>query len=118
MKLAITTLFQGEEYKFTQDWGEQLVSKKISVIAQYDIITDKVEIMKGLPEDICVGQVKYSPDGTHVIGVAYDLEPRKLGLIYCSNRKSSIFKLDFDENYCMSYSHLLIMISCILQVWK
>lgn len=90
---------QGEEYRFTQDWGEQLVGKKVTVIAQYDLGEDKVEVLKGLPEDVCVAQVKYAPDGTYVIGVAYDQEPRKLGLIYCSNRKSTIFKLDFIENY-------------------
>lgn len=60
---------------------------------------DKVEILKGVPDDVCVAQVKYSPDGDYVIGVAYDLEPRRLGLIYCTNRKSTIFKLDFNENY-------------------
>lgn len=55
--------------------------------------------MKGIPEEICVAQVKYSPDGTYVIGVAYKTEPRKLGLIYCTNRESTIFRLDFNENY-------------------
>lgn len=90
---------QGEEYRFTQDWGEQLVGKKVTVIVEYHLEDDKVEVLKGVPEDVCVAQVRYSPDGSHVIGVAYDLEPRKLGLIYCSNRNSAIFKLDFAENY-------------------
>lgn len=91
--------FQGDEYKFTQDWGEQLVGKKMTVIAQYNLEEDKVEILNGLPENVCVAQVKYSPDGTYIFGVAYDLDPRKFGLIYCTNRRSTIFRLDFNENY-------------------
>lgn len=95
----LTLKFQGDEYKFTQDWGEQLVGKKVTVIAEYNLEHDKVEVLKGLPENVCVAQVRYSPDASYVLGVAYDLEPRKLGLIYCTNRKSTIFKLDFNENY-------------------
>ena len=101
--------FQGEEYIFEQDWGEQLVGKKKTVIAQYDIKNDSVKILEGIPENVCVAQPKYAPDGSHIVGVAYFLEYRKLGLIYCSNRPSTVFKLDFDGNYGMSLIwHILL----------
>ncbi|KAG5879727.1 hypothetical protein JTB14_023041 [Gonioctena quinquepunctata] len=90
---------RGEENVFQQDWGEQLVGKKISVLAEYDIENDTVVILKGIPDDICVAQPKYSRDGSYIIGVAYQAEPRKLGLIYCTNRPSTIFKLDYDGNF-------------------
>ncbi|XP_023024331.2 acylamino-acid-releasing enzyme [Leptinotarsa decemlineata] len=90
---------KGQEHIFQQDWGEQLVGKKVSVIAEYNIENDTVEILKGVPDDICVAQPKYSPDGSYIIGVAYNIEPRKLGLIYCTNRTSTIFKLDFQGNF-------------------
>ncbi|CAH0554422.1 unnamed protein product [Brassicogethes aeneus] len=90
---------RGEEFVFVQDWGEQLVGKKKSVIAQYDVETDSVEILSGIPDNKCVAQPKYNPDGSGVVGVAYETEPRKLGLIYCSNRASSVFSLDFKGNY-------------------
>lgn len=80
-----------------------MVGKIQTVIVQYNIENDVIEIVKGLPEDVCAAHVKYSPDGTHIIGVAYDLKPRKLGLIYCTNRNSTIFKLDFKENYGKLY---------------
>lgn len=67
---------------------------------QYDIENDTVDILKGLPENVCVAQPKYSPDGNIIIGVAYYIEPRKLGLIYCTNRLSTIFQLDSEGNYC------------------
>lgn len=92
-------MFQGEEYIFVQDWGEQLVGKRISTLVEYDIENDSVEIVKGIPDNVCVAQPKYSPDGSYIIGVTYKVEPRKLGLIYCSNRESTLFKLDFDGNY-------------------
>nr|CAI5825040.1 unnamed protein product [Callosobruchus analis] len=76
-----------------------MVGKKYSVIAEYDIENDSVTILKGLPDDICVGQPKYSNDGSYIVGVAYQVEPRKLGLIYCTNRPSTIFRLDFNGNY-------------------
>ncbi|XP_060528020.1 acylamino-acid-releasing enzyme-like [Cylas formicarius] len=90
---------KGDEYVFEQDWGEQLVGKKKSVIAQYDIENDSVEILDGIPDNICIAQPKYSPDGLYIAGIAYFTEPRKLGLIYCGNRASTIFTLDFEGNY-------------------
>ncbi|KAH1012228.1 hypothetical protein HUJ05_011421 [Dendroctonus ponderosae] len=90
---------RGEEHLFEQDWGEQLVGKKKSVLVQYDISNDSVEILKGVPDNVCVAQPKYSPDGSYIVGVAYSVEPRKLGLIYCTNRPSTIFQLDFNGAY-------------------
>lgn len=89
----------GEEYVFVQDWGEQLVGKKVSVLAQYDIENDVVDIIQGVPDNVFVAQPKYAPNGSYIVGVAYPLEPRKLGIIYCSNKPSTIFYLDFEGNY-------------------
>lgn len=75
------------------------MGKKNSIIAQYNIESDTVDILKGVPEDLFVAQPKYSPDGSYVIGVAYQLEPRKLGVIYCANRTNSIFYLNFDGKF-------------------
>nr|CAH7731579.1 unnamed protein product [Callosobruchus chinensis] len=76
-----------------------MVGKKYSVLAEYDIENDSVTILKGLPGDICVAQPKYSNDGSYIVGVAYQTEPRKIGLIYCTNRLSTIFRLDLNGNY-------------------
>ncbi|GLV34314.1 uncharacterized protein CBL_00242 [Carabus blaptoides fortunei] len=97
----IVSAKKGEEYFFNQDWGEQLVGKSSSVIAMYDLDTDSVKILKGIPESrsLCPGQVTWSPDGTYIAGVALKTEPRKLGLIYCTNRSGVIFKLDLLGSY-------------------
>lgn len=92
-------LFKGKEYLYKQDWGEQLVSKKQSVIGMYDLRDDSVHVLDGVPENVCPAQVIWAADGKHLFGIALKTEPRKLGLIYCSNRSSTIFSLDLQENY-------------------
>ncbi|KAL4719687.1 hypothetical protein ACJJTC_003008, partial [Scirpophaga incertulas] len=87
---------KGEEYVYRQDWGEQLVGKYMSVIVVFKLETEKCTILEGLPEDWCPGQVRFSPDGGSVVGVAWCVEPRRLGLIFCTNRPSYIFSLTLD----------------------
>lgn len=67
-------------------------------------------ILEGIPEGVCAGQVMWAPDASHVIGVALKGEPRKLGLIYCTNRNGALFQLDFEGNYrnYLSLAHLII----------
>ncbi|XP_045535567.1 acylamino-acid-releasing enzyme-like [Papilio machaon] len=89
---------RGEEYVYKQDWGEQLVGKHLSVVVMCKLATETVTVLEGLPETWCPGQVRFSPDGQSVVGVAWETEPRRLGLIFCTNRPSYIFKLTLDGN--------------------
>lgn len=90
---------KGEQYLYRQDWGEQYVTRKEAVIVQYDRINDAFSVLEGIPEGIFPMQVRYSPDGKFIIGVGLRTIPRKLGLIYCTNRPSAIFTLNFDNQY-------------------
>ncbi|KAI4460707.1 serine peptidase s9 family member [Holotrichia oblita] len=92
-------IIKGQEYLYREDWGDQFVNKVQSVIVQYDLNKDEVEILSGIPENVFPAKPSYSPDGTHIIGIAYKTHPRKFGLIYCTNRLSTVFKLDFEGNY-------------------
>lgn len=89
--------------EFIQDWGEQLVGKKKSVLVQYNIDKDEVELVKLTDDEItnrqCMAQPTWSPDGSYIVGLAYKTEPRKLGLIYCSNRENILFKLEHDGTF-------------------
>ncbi|XP_053607097.1 acylamino-acid-releasing enzyme-like isoform X2 [Plodia interpunctella] len=89
---------KGEEFLYRQDWGEQLVGKYLSVIVVCELQTEKVTVLEGLPESWCPGQVRFAPDGKSVFGVAWETEPRRLGLIFCTNRPSVIFSLTLDGN--------------------
>ncbi|XP_013143023.1 PREDICTED: acylamino-acid-releasing enzyme-like [Papilio polytes] len=87
---------RGEEFIYRQDWGEQLVGKFFSVIVVCKLATETVTVLEGLPETWCPGQVRFAADGRGVLGVAWLTEPRRLGLIFCTNRPSYIFELSFD----------------------
>ncbi|XP_028174250.1 acylamino-acid-releasing enzyme-like isoform X1 [Ostrinia furnacalis] len=87
---------KGEEFLYRQDWGEQLVGKHLSVVVVCQLETEKVSVLGGLPETWCPGQVVFAPDGESVVGVAWETEPRRLGLKFCTNRPSYIFSLTND----------------------
>lgn len=65
----------------------------------FDISEDSVKILEGLPDNVCPAQVIWGLDGKQIFGIAYKTDPRKLGLIYCSNRLSSIFSLNLEGQY-------------------
>ena len=46
-----------------------------------------------LPYDVCPGLLVWDDNGESLYGIATNTQPRRLGLIYCTNRKSSVFKL-------------------------
>lgn len=65
----------------------------------YDILKDDIQVLDGIPNDVCPAQVIWGSDNTHIFGIALKTNPRKLGLIYCTNRLSTIFSLDLQGNY-------------------
>ncbi|XP_047517576.1 acylamino-acid-releasing enzyme-like isoform X2 [Pieris napi] len=90
----------GEEYIYKPDWGEQLVGKKRSVVVKCDLDTESLTLLDGIPEDMCPGQVQFTPDGRAIVGVVWQVfDPSRLGLIFCTNRLSHIFYLSLDGVY-------------------
>lgn len=90
---------QGEKYIFRQNWGDQLENRVHTVLVEYNVEEDKIEVLQGVPRDICPATPIYSPDGSFIVAVGYKIKPRKLGLTFRTNRPSVIFKLDFDGLY-------------------
>ncbi|XP_050434308.1 acylamino-acid-releasing enzyme-like isoform X1 [Adelges cooleyi] len=89
----------GKEYEWKQDWGEQLVGKVSPVLVVCDISKDELDIFLNIPEDINPAAATWIPDGSGVVAVGYLITPRKLGLIYCTNRHSQIFSVTLSGNY-------------------
>lgn len=85
---------QGEEYTYRQDWGETLAGKHQPVLCVCDLTTLTVTIPANIPEELSVGQALFVPDG--IVGVAWATEPRRLGIVYCTNRLSWVFHLSSD----------------------
>ncbi|GAB6033471.1 hypothetical protein CHUAL_013356 [Chamberlinius hualienensis] len=89
---------KGEEFLYRQSWGETLQDVISPLLATVDIETEEVEIVPSQSEDISYGKGRWTPDGNGVVCVGWPHTPFKLGLIYCGNRKSSIYHLDLENN--------------------
>lgn len=90
---------QGEQNLYDDNWGEQMSPKSQSVIVVCDIVDKTIRILEGLPEDVCPGHVVWDPSGNGVVGIAVRHKPRRLGIVFCTNREISIFHLSLDGKY-------------------
>lgn len=96
---------QGNEYIYKPNWGEQLVGKHRPVVAILDTTTDTISTLSGIPDELSPAQVLWTKNDEEVIGVAWNHEPRHLGLVACTNRLSWIFLLkdgDYSKNHSAS----------------
>lgn len=48
---------QGEKYLYEEDWGEQEVGLCHPVIVMFDTVSEKMEILNCVPNEISPGQV-------------------------------------------------------------
>nr|CAD7447321.1 unnamed protein product [Timema bartmani] len=96
---------KGEEYLFREDWGEQLVGKHRPVVVMCDTKLETLSVLEGIPDHFSSGQVVWTPDGNGVVGVAWLHEPRRLGLIYCTNRVGYIFHLTLGGVFTLLSGH-------------
>jgi hypothetical protein len=117
-------MLQGEEYVFRPDWGEQLEGKHQSVVVVCDTESDTVSVLEGIPAHLSPGQVIWTPDGKGIVGIAWESEPRRLGLVYCTNRQSCVFHVtgdgvfsEFNVYYLskkdINFKRLGTMLTCI-----
>ncbi|CAD6208349.1 GSCOCG00003355001-RA-CDS [Cotesia congregata] len=81
------------EYIYKGDWGEQLVGKHIPAICMLDTNLNTIVNLPGIPDDLSPGQIIWTPANDAIVGIALKHEPRRLGLIFCTNRESWIFLL-------------------------
>ena len=64
------TCFQGDEYVFYEDWGEQLVGKSCPVVCVLDVEAGIVSTLDNLPDNISPGQVTSVISCCHFNGVS------------------------------------------------
>ena len=48
---------QGNKFEFKDDWGEQLVSKCSPVLVVFDLTSEEIRVLDGIPDHLSVGQV-------------------------------------------------------------
>ncbi|EFX83216.1 hypothetical protein DAPPUDRAFT_302099 [Daphnia pulex] len=91
----------GVEYDFVEDWGEQFTGKSQPVICIFKVNWDPfqsedcVRILEA-SEEWSPGQLIWCSNN-QLAGVAWFHQPRRLEIIYCSNRPSQIFKVDISS---------------------
>jgi len=78
---------KGNKFEFKDDWGEQLVSKCTPVLVVFDLTSEEIKVMDGVPDHLSAGQACWGPDDGSVVFIGWFHEPYRLGLIYCPIRK-------------------------------
>ncbi|XP_078110696.1 acylamino-acid-releasing enzyme [Sander vitreus] len=96
---------------YCEDWGEALTNKSIPVICVVNLQSGSVTVLQGVPPDVSPGQALWAPGSQSVVFVGWYHEPFRLGLRFCSNRRSALFKLDLDGN-CEYLSGDNLSVSC------
>uniref|UniRef100_A0A674C108 Acylamino-acid-releasing enzyme n=1 Tax=Salmo trutta TaxID=8032 RepID=A0A674C108_SALTR len=88
---------------YWEDWGEGLTSKSVPVLCVADVAKGTVTVLQGVPSHVSPGQGLWAHDGESVFFVGWWHEPFRLGLRFCSNRRSALFCLDLEGNCeCLS----------------
>ncbi|XP_072223271.1 acylamino-acid-releasing enzyme isoform X1 [Leuresthes tenuis] len=96
---------------YCEDWGEALTNRSVPAICVVDLRSGAVSVLQGVPLDVSPGQALWAPGSQSVIFVGWYHEPFRLGLKFCSNRRSALFKLDLN-GLCESLSADNLSVSC------
>ncbi|XP_044067566.1 S9 family peptidase isoform X2 [Siniperca chuatsi] len=98
-----------ERSVYCEDWGEALTNKSVPVICVVNLQSGSVSVLQGVPPDVSPGQALWAHGSQSVFFVSWYHEPFRLGLKFCSNRRSALFKLDLDGNCeCLSGDNLSV----------
>ena len=97
----------GCEFDYEEDWGEKYVGCSLPRIYILSLscssergLEMKTGEVEGIPTGISCGQVQWAPCNKNMVYTAWEEEPssssssyssRKLGMIYCFNRKCGIY---------------------------
>ncbi|XP_068602507.1 S9 family peptidase [Brachionichthys hirsutus] len=107
----VLLLLKQDRSVYWEDWGEALANKSVPVICVVNLQSGSLAVLQGVPPDVSPGQALWAPSGRAVIFVGWYHEPFRLGLKFCSNRRSALFKLDLD-GHCECLSGVDLSVSC------
>ncbi|CAF3853486.1 unnamed protein product [Adineta steineri] len=97
----------GESFStYRENWGEQMETFETCVVCIFDVDTKQVKLIENQPKDLYFGQCTWTTNKDEVILVAFRLEPYRLGLIFCENRSSALFKSEWDTQFKGLYEPL------------
>uniref|UniRef100_A0A3Q4G3W0 Acylamino-acid-releasing enzyme n=1 Tax=Neolamprologus brichardi TaxID=32507 RepID=A0A3Q4G3W0_NEOBR len=79
---------------YCEDWGEALTNRSEPAICVVDLEIGAASVLEGVPPDVSPGQALWAPGSQAVFFIGWYHEPFRLGLKFCSNRRSALFKID------------------------
>jgi len=85
----------GKWHEFVEDWGETLTGKSSPRPYVVDLVAGKVRAIP-VPAGISFGQLHWLPDGKRLLAVGWETSERRLGFVYCINRRSSVYLISLD----------------------
>lgn len=85
---------RGDEYKLKESWGECLAAIEHTILAVLDVGQD-CKITTIDQDGISLGEPIWLHNCTRIASVGWRECSRKLGLIYCNNRPSSVYVFDW-----------------------
>ncbi|XP_057343561.1 acylamino-acid-releasing enzyme isoform X2 [Manis pentadactyla] len=91
---------KGDQFVFYEDWGENMVSKSTPVLCVLDVESGNISVLEGVPESVSPGQAFWAPGDTGVVFVGWWHEPFRLGIRFCTNRRSALFYVDLTGGKC------------------
>lgn len=81
----------GNEYLYKEDWGEALQGIRSPVVCALDLQNEQVAVIQ-VP-DMSLASPFWIANSNDKVGfIGFNEQPRRLGLIYCTNRESSLFE--------------------------
>ncbi|XP_076813073.1 acylamino-acid-releasing enzyme-like [Clavelina lepadiformis] len=96
---------RGDEFLYRDEWGEQLVGSYHPTLYYYDLKSSMVfDLGQHLPNDISVSNALWSRDDSSVVFIGWKSSPWKLGLMYCKNRFSTLYKIDLSTKDLFAFS--------------
>uniref|UniRef100_A0A1I8I8I5 acylaminoacyl-peptidase n=1 Tax=Macrostomum lignano TaxID=282301 RepID=A0A1I8I8I5_9PLAT len=96
----------GKQYDSVEHFGEQLSEYKRPVLCTLDVDSEVVTVLDdGIPNGVLPTEPCWAPDDAGVVFVGYKELPYQLGVIYCNQRPSAIYYLDFRSGECAVIGH-------------
>uniref|UniRef100_A0A9J8AJG7 acylaminoacyl-peptidase n=1 Tax=Cyprinus carpio carpio TaxID=630221 RepID=A0A9J8AJG7_CYPCA len=104
---GLVLLEEQDKNIYVEDWGEGLMGKSCPVLCVADLNKEAVIIYAGVPPHVSPGQALWAPNGRGVVFVGQWNEPFRLGLKFCSNRRTlgpitSLCQYDLSWPECLS----------------
>ncbi|XP_072136719.1 acylamino-acid-releasing enzyme-like isoform X3 [Mobula birostris] len=95
---------KGSQFEYWEDWGEGLANKSTPVLCVLNIRSENISVRNEVPKHISPGEAIWAPKDAGIIFVGHCHVPWRLGLKYCTNRKSALYCVDLARNECLQIS--------------